>query len=154
MPIEARYGHTSITAKDWRALVRFYVDVFGCEPIGSQREHRGEWVGRVAGVPGAAIDGIHLKLPGFDGSDHFPTIEIFQYHEPEDRPSPPAANRLGFSHIAFQVDDVEAARTQVLANGGQDVGDVVTREVPDAGTITLVYMTDPEGNIIELQRWS
>jgi len=30
---------------------------------------------------------------------------------------------------------------------------MVTVNIPDAGTITFIYMTDPEGNIIELQRW-
>jgi catechol-2,3-dioxygenase len=31
---------------------------------------------------------------------------------------------------------------------------MVTVEIRDAGTITLIYMTDPEGNIIELQKWA
>jgi catechol-2,3-dioxygenase len=26
-------------------------------------------------------------------------------------------------------------------------------DIPDAGIITFIYMTDPEGNIIELQKW-
>ena len=34
------------------------------------------------------------------------------------------------------------------------VGDLVTAEITNAGTITFVYMTDPEGNIIELQKWA
>jgi len=34
------------------------------------------------------------------------------------------------------------------------VGDLVTAEIAGAGNITFVYMTDPEGNIIELQNWA
>jgi hypothetical protein len=34
------------------------------------------------------------------------------------------------------------------------VGQVVSPKIPGVGQITMVYLTDPEGNIIELQRWS
>ena len=94
---------------------------------------------------------MHLRLPGYEGLG--PTLEIFQY-SPEEEQSTPTANRHGFGHIAFHVDDVAAGREEVLAAGGSDLGELHTMEVPGAGTITLVYMTDPEGNIIELQHWS
>ena len=45
-------------------------------------------------------------------------------------------------------------RDEVLAAGGKCVGQLVTIEIHGAGTITLIYMTDPEGNIIELQKWT
>jgi catechol-2,3-dioxygenase len=31
---------------------------------------------------------------------------------------------------------------------------VVSVEVAGAGSITFAYLTDPEGNIVEVQRWS
>lgn len=149
-PLQARYAHTNLIARDWRRMVRFYCDVFGCEPVGSERAHRGAWIEEVTAVPGAAIDGVHLRLPGL--GENAPTLEIFSYHRmPESLP--PAANRPGFAHIAFEVDDVAAARQAVLAHGGGDLGRIHTRPVPGAGTITLVYLTDPEGNIVELQHW-
>jgi hypothetical protein len=33
------------------------------------------------------------------------------------------------------------------------VGEIVTTNIQDAGSITFVYARDPEGNIIELQKW-
>jgi predicted enzyme related to lactoylglutathione lyase len=57
-------------------------------------------------------------------------------------------------HIAFVVDDVEAARDAVIAGGGQTVGKLVSTEIYGAGVVTFIYVTDPEGNVIELQRWS
>jgi catechol 2,3-dioxygenase-like lactoylglutathione lyase family enzyme len=62
-------------------------------------------------------------------------------------------HRTGFGHLAFQVEDVESARQAVLAAGGGQYGDLVSVPVQGAGTVTFVYVTDPEGNIIELQRW-
>jgi predicted enzyme related to lactoylglutathione lyase len=66
----------------------------------------------------------------------------------------PAVNRPGFGHIAFVVPDVPAARETVLAEGGRPVGTVVTLQTADGRRVTWAYVSDPEGNIIELQSWS
>lgn len=145
----ARYAHTNLVARDWRALGRFYEHVLGCVPVAPERDLSGEWLERGSGVRGARITGAHYRMPGGGGSG--PTLEIFQYHPPEDAPPPPA-NRLGFTHIAFAVADVEAARTAVIAAGGQAVGTVESIEIAGAGRITWTYVRDPEGNLLELQR--
>ncbi|MFH1717750.1 MAG: VOC family protein [Planctomycetota bacterium] len=148
--MKARYKHTNIVARDWRKLAEFYEQVLGCEPVPPERAAVGEWVERCTGVPGAEVHGVHLRLPGH-GQDG-PTLEIFQYNRAEKRPET-AINRPGLAHLAFEVDDVEAARNEVVAAGGGCVGDLVTVEISGAGTITLIYVTDPERNIIELQKW-
>jgi len=149
--MRARYRHTNIVAEDWRRLADFYERVLGCTPVPPERASSAEWVERSTGVPGAEVRGIHLRLGGF--GDDGPTLEIFEYNRAQERPET-AINRPGFAHLAFEVDDVEAARDEVLAAGGGCVGDLVTAEIAGAGTITFVYMTDPEGNIIELQNWA
>jgi len=63
-------------------------------------------------------------------------------------------NRPGFGHIAFSVDDVAAAQTAVLQAGGDVIGEIVTLQVATGAKVTWCYVTDPEGNIIELQSWS
>jgi len=151
MTIRAKYVHTDLIAKDWQRLAAFYEHVFGCIPLLPPRDLSGEWLESATGVPQARVRGIHLRLPGH--GDSGPTLEIFQYNRQMDAPKP-AANRPGFAHIAFAVDDVAAARDAVLAAGGGVVGDIVSVEIPDAGQITFAYVTDPEGNIIELQRWA
>jgi predicted enzyme related to lactoylglutathione lyase len=151
MALQARYVHTNLIAADWRRLAQFYEQVFGCAPLPPQRELQGRWLEDATNVPGAQLWGIHMRLPGY-GADG-PTLEIFQYNHLEERPGT-ASNRPGFVHIAFAVDDVWAAREAVVAAGGSFVGDVVSLDVQGAGTVTFAYVTDPEGNIIELQRWS
>ena len=37
----ARYGHTNLIAKDWRALARFYEEQFGCIPVPPERDFGG-----------------------------------------------------------------------------------------------------------------
>ena len=67
---------------------------------------------------------------------------------------PSAANRLGLAHIAFEVEDVAAARESVLAAGGQPTGEIVTLVTTDGRRVTWCYVTDPEDNIVELQSWT
>jgi catechol 2,3-dioxygenase-like lactoylglutathione lyase family enzyme len=103
---------------------------------------------RGTGISGAELRGEHLRLPGH-GSEG-PTLEIFSYNILKEKPEV-AVNRPGFGHIAFVVDDVQAAREAVLAAGGQAVGDVVTLTNAMGQQLTWVYVTDPEGNVLELQ---
>lgn len=149
--ISARYVHTNLIARDWRKLATFYREVFGCTPAGPERDLSGPAMDAGTALPGVRLRGAHLRLPGF--GDDGPTLEIFQY-EPAAADRPAQINRPGFGHIAFRVDDVAAARTAVLAAGGHDYGQLVSVPVAGAGQVTFVYVTDPEGNIVELQAWS
>ena len=148
---DTRFVHVNIVAEDWRSLTRFYEEVFGCERVGPERDLSGQWLEEGTGVARARIRGVHLRLPGcgVDG----PTLEIFEYNRQEGR-AEAAINRPGLAHIAFAVGDVARAREGVLAAGGGEIGGVVSLDVPGAGRVEFVYLTDPEGNILELQRWS
>ena len=146
-----RFGHVNLVARDWRALAGFYEHVFGCEPSGAERDIAGDWVERATGVRGAHIRGRHLRLPGH-GPDG-PTLEIFTYEEPAAQ-SYPTSDRLGFAHVAFRVDDVPRTLERLLEAGGQRLGEVAHADVEGEAHLEVVYARDPEGNIVELQRWS
>jgi catechol 2,3-dioxygenase-like lactoylglutathione lyase family enzyme len=148
----ARFGHVNIVAEDWRRLAAFYVDVYGCVIVPPERDYAGPELERGTGVVDAALRGAHLRLPGH-GPDG-PTLEIYEYARSEPRPPGPAANRLGLGHIAFAVADVATARMAVLGSGGGAVGDVVTLTTADGRRVTWCYVSDPEGNVLELQSWS
>jgi len=113
--MKIKYKHTNIIARDWQALAAFYEKVFGCVPIPPERHLEGAWLDRGTGVPGARFSGVHLRLPGH--GENGPTLEIYQYGKNEPKPCP-AANREGFAHIAFEVEDVEQATAAVLRHGG------------------------------------
>jgi predicted enzyme related to lactoylglutathione lyase len=150
MSISARYTHTNLIANDWKRLAAFYESVFGCIPVPPERDLSGEWLDAATGLTGARIRGVHLRLPGYP--DKGPTLEVFQYDDQKER-GEVAPNRAGFGHIAFAVPDVQAAKDAVLAAGGGAIGEVVSVEIAGAGEITFAYVTDPEGNIVELQKW-
>jgi len=151
MTIKAKYVHTNLIAEDWRALAAFYQDVFGCTPVPPERNFQGETLEAGTGIKGVSLRGIHLRLPGYANSG--PTLEVFSYTPQKDR-SNTAVNRPGFSHIAFQVEDISSARATVLAAGGKPAGEVVTLTIATGAKVTWCYLSDPEGNLIELQSWA
>ena len=150
MVVQAHYVHTNLIARDWRVLADFYQGVFGCVPVPPERDLKGERLEAGTGLPGAHLRGVHLRLPGY--GDEGPTLEIFCY-ETLAEAGQKAVNRSGFAHIAFQVEDVASARQEVLAAGGKPVGEVVKLQIADGRRVTWCYVTDPEGNVIELQAW-
>jgi predicted enzyme related to lactoylglutathione lyase len=149
--MQAKYVHTNLIAKDWRKLAQFYTDVFGCVFVPPERDYQGEALEAGTGLKGAHMTGVHLRLPGH--GDTGPTIEIYTYNQLEARPKT-AVNRPGFAHLAFEVSNVEAARQEVEANGGNMFGEIVTLTTKVGTKVTWCYMTDPEGNVIELQAWA
>lgn len=146
-----RYAHTNIISKDWESLANFYETVFACVPVPPARDQSKDWLAKGTGVPNAHLKGMHLRLPGYGNNG--PTLEIYSYTSMEDKPHP-LANRLGIGHLAFEVDDVAAVLEQVLSAGGSTLGEVIEAEVEGVGMLTMIYATDPEGNILEIQNWN
>ena len=149
--MQARYVHTNVIARDWRALADFYQRVFGCVPVPPERDYRGAALDAGTGLTDAVLTGVHLRLPGHGAGG--PTLEIYNYASLEQAPRP-EVNRPGFAHIAFEVADVESARNEVLREGGSSVGEVVTLQTKTGAKVTWCYLRDPEGNIVELQSWA
>jgi predicted enzyme related to lactoylglutathione lyase len=148
MSISAVYTHTNLIARNWRALASFYQEAFGCEIVLPERDIKGEALEKGTGVTQAHVQGAHLRLPGHGVNG--PTIEIFSYNQYSEE-GIKTVNRPGLSHLAFRVEDVLQAVKAILLLGGKPVGEVVTTPVGTDRSITWCYMTDPEGNIIELQ---
>ena len=151
MITNARYAHTNLVARDWQKLSNFYQEVFGCEPVPPERDYTGPELESGTGIPGAHLEGVHLRLPGYGPIG--PTLEIFQYSSLAEE-GETAINRPGFGHIAFEVDNVREAREEILSQGGSPVGEVVTLSPAPGKSVTWCYVRDPEGNIIELQSWT
>ncbi len=151
MGLNAKYAHTNLVARDWHGLSAFYQELFGCVPVPPPRDFEGPTLDAGTGIPSAHLQGEHLRLPGY--GDEGPTLEIFNYNVLEPRAAT-AVNRPGYGHIAFGVEEVGEARKAVLEAGGRAVGEVVTLQVATGAKVTWCYVTDPEGNIIELQSWS
>ena len=135
-----------MVARDTDRLAEFYKKVFSCDDTGPRRSMSGELLSQGNGVPNAEIYAAWLSLPGIDG----PFLEIFEYKDTDDRPTPPV-NQPGYGHISFEVEDIHATYDAVIAAGGTPLGKITDFGSPEAPFL-YVYVRDPEGNVVELEQ--
>ena len=145
-----RYAHTNIVARDWKKLSDFYISIFNCSIKPPKRELSGKWLDQATGLTNAQLEGVHLLLPGH--GDAGPTLEIFSYQDTLEAPSV-MANTIGFTHLAFEVEDVDITFRKAMENGGSKLGEVTEKTIENVGVLKFVYFRDPEGNIVEIQSW-
>lgn len=145
-----RFAHVNIVSTDWKTLVDFYINTFNCKLVPPIRKQSGTWLDKGTGLKNVQLQGAHLLLPGYD--ENGPTLEIYQYRLIDDKGAK-APNTKGYGHIAFEAEDVEKLLDTLIANGGKTAGKVTQKEVEGVGKLTFVYAKDPEGNLIELQKW-
>jgi predicted enzyme related to lactoylglutathione lyase len=144
------FSHTNIVSRDWRRLAGFYESVFNCKRLRPRRRLGGKSIAKGTGLKAAQLEGVHMALPGFAAGG--PTLEIFQYEAVVNK-AETMPNTQGFSHIAFEVDDVAKVQAKALRYGGTALGQVSSKAIRGVGTVTFVYIRDPDGNIIEVQSW-
>jgi glyoxylase I family protein len=139
--------HVSLTAREADTLSSFYRDVFGFLDRRPPKRLTGEIVSRGNGLPNSSIYVVWLGLPDDDG----PFLEIMEYDETVSR-CDPVVNEPGYGHLAFEVRDLSEAIEDVLRLGGALQGQITnfgTEEKPHL----IVYVRDPEGNILELEQF-
>ncbi len=146
-----RFAHTNIAATNWKDLSDFYINVFECIVKPPARKLSGQWLDNGTGLSNAELEGVHLLLPGHGNNG--PTLEIYTY-KIMTAAAPVLANHAGFTHIAFEVDDVDVILKKALTHGAKPLGTVTVKEVEGVGLLKFVYFRDPEDNIIEIQSWS
>jgi catechol 2,3-dioxygenase-like lactoylglutathione lyase family enzyme len=136
-----RMDHVGIVVDDLAAATAFFAEL-GLEPQGDGQVEGG-WVDRVVGLEGIRVEFAMLEIPAGQGR-----LELIKFHAPpsQDGDGHAPANTRGIRHIAFIVDDIDAAVASVQGRGGELVG-----EVERYGNIfRLCYVRGPEGIIVEL----
>ena len=84
-------------------------------------------------------------------SDSRSPLDVLQWHTPKPYGEAyPHANHLGIIRVAFEVDDIEAARARLLATGQTGVGAVETWDMCEMGERRVVIFRDPDGIWLEL----
>ena len=148
--MKIKYVHTNIVAKNWKKLADFYIRVFGCVVVPPIRNYKGKDLASAVKIKNVELSGVHLRLPGYNKSG--PTLEIYSYN-PSQSKQKRKVNTPGITHIAFEVSDVNKAYKKVIKNGGKKIGKIITLKRADGKKVTWCYVKDPEGNMIELQKW-
>ena len=145
-----KYVHTNIVAKNWKKLSDFYIKVFDCTIVPPIRYYKGKDLESAINIKNVTLNGVHLRLPGYNKTG--PTLEIFSY-KPSLKKQNGKINTPGITHLAFEVSDVNKVYKKVIKHGGKKVGKIITLKRSDGKKVKWCYIKDPEGNMIEIQKW-
>ena len=133
--------HVGVVVEDLSGAIAFFGELgLTLQGDGSVE---GDWVDRVVGLEGVRVDFAMVETP--DGDSR---LELIKFNAPPAHDGDPQvpANTRGIRHIAFVVDDVDAAIAGLRTHGAELVG-----EVERAGdSYRLCYIRGPEGIIVEL----
>jgi catechol 2,3-dioxygenase-like lactoylglutathione lyase family enzyme len=133
--------HVGIVVDDLPAATKFFLEL-GLE-LQAEGAVEGRWVDRVVGLEGVRAEIVMLQTRDGNGR-----LELSKFHTPpdpgEDRDA--EANTRGIRHVAFAVEDIDAAVARARACGAELVGELERYEE----RYRLCYLRGPEGIIIEL----
>jgi len=136
-----RMDHVGMIVEDLEAATEFFVEL-GLE-VQSTGEVEDERADRIVG-----LEGVRSELVMLQDQNGRRLLELVKFHSPPAPSSDPLApsNAPGIRHLAFVVDDVDAAVAGLQARGTELVGEVVSY----GNSYRLCYVRGPEGIIIEL----
>ena len=115
--------HLALTTGQFERLRRFYVETLGLPVVGGFPGHKIVFV---------AAGSTTIELIGEDGPD-----------------VGNRARRAGWHHLAWEVEDVDAAFAELAARG-VSVHSPPESFPPEAPTMRIAFLRDPDGNLLEL----
>jgi catechol 2,3-dioxygenase-like lactoylglutathione lyase family enzyme len=139
------FDHATIVVRDVDRAIRFF------ELLGFAQHKsvviKGETFSDYMGVPG--IEARHVTLV-LTGATPRTEIQLLNYLTPValDDPEIRDLHKIGFNHICFAVEDLDAAVAKMAANGF-----TTKNKTLDFHSRKLVFLDGPEGVTIELSQW-
>jgi catechol 2,3-dioxygenase-like lactoylglutathione lyase family enzyme len=139
---DPRPSHVGLCVADLDAALRFYCDGLGFAAAERYDLDSDQVPGldRSLEVPGhVQVVSQFIRHGGF-------AIELLHYADPAAHGEPSSSRaRRGYTHLALHVDDIDAAVARAVEAGG-----TVLPDTRASLGIELVFLTDPDGNRVEL----
>jgi len=137
--------HSAFVVRDIDKSLKFYSNTLGLK-IYKRFTEKGEFIDKLTGIDDVLLEWVKLIIP--NGG----LIELLQYHS---HPDPECfknfaifpSNKLGSSHVALTVQDLNLLYIKIIDNG------FICKSKPliaPGGKALLLYCHDPDGAIIEL----
>ena len=140
--------HIGFTVPNLEEAVDFFVNVIGCEPF----HHLGpfqsdtDWMQTHLNVHPRAV----MKKLRFLRCRNGANFEIFEYDSPDQNRRQPRNGDVGGHHLAFYVDDIDAAIAYLKSRGVRILGEPTVRTEGPNGGQTWIYFLTPWGMQLEL----
>jgi catechol 2,3-dioxygenase-like lactoylglutathione lyase family enzyme len=136
--------HSCITVSDLEQSIAFYRDTLGLELIMTEESERsGDDRSKALGVARAKV-----KLAILRAGDA--QVELIEYVTASGRPYDRNNNDVGAMHIAFQVEDIDAAYGRLLAQGVRFTAPPATIPAGPMAGWRWTYFFDPDGVSLEI----
>jgi catechol 2,3-dioxygenase-like lactoylglutathione lyase family enzyme len=133
--------HTGIVVTDMERALAFYRDELGLSVTSDQHES-GEFVETILAMPGASVRTVKLAAP--EG----PTlVELLEFRDGSPPETPGDLRRVGATHAALTVDDLDGLFERLRARGTPFLSDP---RVSVDGRARVCFCTDPDGTPLEL----
>jgi catechol 2,3-dioxygenase-like lactoylglutathione lyase family enzyme len=135
-------NHTSFTVSDLDRTLGFFRDALGFE-VTSRAPRDPRAIRSITGVEGGDVVVAYVRGPGH-------SLELIEYLGPPERgrvESRPCD--VGFAHVAYDVDDIDAAIDASRPHGFAPIGaPTVIDQGPNRGN-RIAYLRDPDGITVE-----
>jgi len=140
-----RAHHMAISVKDFDAAKRFYCEVLGFVVIGDIDHRHDPGLAEAVGMPGGVdCHWMMLERKGYH-------IELFKWYQPVGELGPNRQCDLGYTHVAFQVSNVEEAYKRVIKAGFKTFAPPLSLR---GGKAKVIYIRAPEDFITELVEYT
>lgn len=135
--MSARLHHVGLQAADIDRTGAFYAQALGARWLVKPVTFEGAGAEQAMGAPNTRLKVALLDLDGV-------ALELFQFEANAPDWARQPKGRL--PHLAVQVEDTDAALARVEEAGGRRVWPQVDR----FGKARVIYVADPDGNVVEL----
>lgn len=148
MPGMRGTDHIGFTVPSLDEAIAFFVDVIGCEPIYELGPFHStdDWMHTHLNVDPSAV----MRRLRFLRCAHGSNFEVFEYEAPGQRLEQPKNSDVGGHHLAFYVDDIDAAVAYLKSKGVRIQGEPTLRAAGPSAGQTWVYFLAPWGMQMEL----
>lgn len=139
--------HVGFTVPDLAEAHRFFVDVIGCEHVYTLGPFQAEddWMTEHLNVhPRSVMRELRFYRCAFG-----PNFEVFQWEPADEQRPQPRNSDIGGHHLAFYVDDLDAAVAYLRGHGVTILGDPTASRGASEGQ-RWVYFLSPWGMQFEL----
>jgi catechol 2,3-dioxygenase-like lactoylglutathione lyase family enzyme len=134
------FSHVGITVSDFHKAVQFYWEVFGCPLVGvadTPPDRVRTFFGVAGEAPRCKIGWI--RVPGGG------VLEIFHF-TPSQPAEPIPWNRVGLTHISFNVRNLDRWHAYLVTKGVE----IVSRPEKSPRGHSFFFVRDFDGNLIEM----